>query len=346
MDFAGLRAVGRRIEEQWRGRHYLEEAFSEIATRALEEAELSTEVDFGQVTDFLLDPEAPSQDLRAVFGDVNLAVYTTPRFAVQALVWTAGTADVHDHPFSGAFRVLTGSSIHSRWQVAPTRRINRALLVVDAELEQVELLQAGDVRTILAGSALTHGVFHLEKPTVTIVARTYREDWAGPEYVLAPPHLAISPALLRNDAQLASVKRTLKAMHAMRHPGLADVVVRAVEHLDFARCADLLRSAYPILGPHLPRVREALAARDPEIAAHIDASLAEVERLDTINGLRHGVTDPEGRFFLAAILLCRTQAQVLQLVSERFPGADPAAKKDGWIDRLSPLVSFAWSRLS
>jgi hypothetical protein len=35
---------------------------------------------------------------------------------IEALFWVDGTTSIHQHSFSGAFQVLAGKSIHSRYR--------------------------------------------------------------------------------------------------------------------------------------------------------------------------------------------------------------------------------------
>lgn len=49
------------------------------------------------------------------FGQPAITLYSGERFLIEALCWHTGTPAIHHHAFSGAFRVMTGRSVHSRY---------------------------------------------------------------------------------------------------------------------------------------------------------------------------------------------------------------------------------------
>jgi hypothetical protein len=51
-------------------------------------------------------------------------VYEDPRVYIQILFWLEGRRDIHQHEFSGAFHVLTGSSIHSMFAFENARAVS------------------------------------------------------------------------------------------------------------------------------------------------------------------------------------------------------------------------------
>ena len=92
------------------------------------------------------------------------------------------TASIHQHAFSGAFRVVTGSSLHSEYEFVEQARVSQLLLLGEVRTQRLEALTRGDVRRITSGRAgLVHSLFHLDQPSVTLVIRTYGEPWAQPQ---------------------------------------------------------------------------------------------------------------------------------------------------------------------
>src|SRR5262245_60676181 len=118
--------LGSTIEDAWRARDYDELAFPDIAARALERRRLHREIDHGDVLRWLLGaPDIPLQeDLAAGFGDPPVSVYRGRRFFIQVIFWLAGSTVIHRHGFSGAFMVLEGSSLHTRYTFTPRRRVS------------------------------------------------------------------------------------------------------------------------------------------------------------------------------------------------------------------------------
>ena len=107
--------LGTQVLARWKRENFSLEKFPEIARVALEERPPSEHVDLSVfIQEFLLNDEQPLQT-QSGFGQPELVAYDHPRFYIQILVWMDGTTDIHQHEFSGAFHVLSGSSIHAHY---------------------------------------------------------------------------------------------------------------------------------------------------------------------------------------------------------------------------------------
>jgi hypothetical protein len=319
MQLHPYRALGERIERQWRNLQYRHTLFPEIAARALSDVQLDDELDFDQLTAWALDARTPPQDAGPTFADLSLCVYEAPYFVIQILLWNEGVADIHQHGFSGAFRVLAGASVHATYALPLRREVNELMRIVDVESQRVELLDAGDVRAIWAGAGLTHGVFHLDVPTLSVVVRTRSEPWHGPQYLVLPPHLALAGFALEQDPRAAFLCKCVRAMHQMRHPHLADVLIARLRELDFPRVCQVVRKCHGVVGSHLPRVVAAMRETHGELAQHLIELVEELERVETIKAFRVRSDDPDHRFFLAALLYCDSRAALERLAAARYP---------------------------
>jgi len=144
-----------------------------------------------------------SEDLGGIeasdFSDLPIAACRRRGFYMQVLVWTDGSTTIHQHGFSGAFRVVRGRSLHQKWSFDEKDGVNSRLRIGRATLESVNEQVVGHVQQILPGGGLTHAVFHLERPSISLVVRTYGEAWHGPQLLLRPPFFAIDGAALANS---------------------------------------------------------------------------------------------------------------------------------------------------
>jgi hypothetical protein len=184
-------------------------------------------------------PALPAQvDLAARFGEPPLTLYSTSRFHISLLYWLDSTTSIHEHAFQGAFRVVRGSSLHSRWRFAEETRICGRLRVGNATRVASEVLTMGDVRPILPGGEGAHALFHLEQPSATLVARTRSDPAARPQYEYCPPSLAVDP--LVEDPSLTP---RLQLLHLLRQEDPA----RARRAIRQCLVADDLASAVMIL---------------------------------------------------------------------------------------------------
>src|SRR5262245_40041467 len=121
--------LGRRIEASWRAENYAESAFPDLAARALSEADLLKHATPCDVIRWLgKESSLPRQlDVDGAFGDPPITLYSGTRFFIDLYFWVDGTTDVHQHSFAGAFQVMAGSSIHSRYSFRKEQEINQHL---------------------------------------------------------------------------------------------------------------------------------------------------------------------------------------------------------------------------
>src|SRR5262249_6236027 len=156
---------------------------------------------------FLLDTKIRQQP-ETGFSNLPVTVYRGDAFHLELLVWTRASTSVHQHGFSGAFRVVTGSSLHSNYRFIERQRINSHLLIGDIEMTSMQLLNVGDVVPISAGrEGLVHSLFHLDEPSVTLVARTGWEPESAPQYDLIQPRFAFDSKWADADERIAIVRR-------------------------------------------------------------------------------------------------------------------------------------------
>ena len=107
--------LGLSIKRRWLEKNLAPEAFPELTREGLEEFGLHERLEPADLLRFaLLTESLPHQiDLNATFGQPPLTLYADDVLSISALFWLDGTTRIHQHSFSGAFTVLSGSSIHS-----------------------------------------------------------------------------------------------------------------------------------------------------------------------------------------------------------------------------------------
>ena len=111
-----FRRFGERLDAAWSRKNFDEAAFPELALQALERAHLHE----GFTPEALLrelllsDPGFPQND--GTFGEPPIVVWRGRGWFIEVLYWLDATTDIHTHAFSGAFQVLSGSSIHTTWR--------------------------------------------------------------------------------------------------------------------------------------------------------------------------------------------------------------------------------------
>jgi hypothetical protein len=326
--------LGRTVLERWREQNFSLEVFPELTRTAIEEVPPSENVDIEElIHEFLSNDDQPFQS-ESSFGQPELIAFNDTRFYIQILFWLEGTTEIHQHEFSGAFHVMGGSSVHSEFDFVGARSVTPHIRTGDLRVKQIELLETGRTVPITSGRDCIHSLFHLDTPSITVVIRTHHDPGTGPQYNYLPPHIAINP--LHADSLTARRKQLLDVLETIDDPDYGTHVNEMMGRLDFERGFTILRHAMPRL-KELNEWSEVLATfqnKHGELALGVPDTLAECLRRETISQMRHFIINPEHRFFLALLINVQNRADILALVTRRFPGSSPIDTILGWAEEL------------
>ena len=343
-------ALGPRVERAWHDAHRDERAFVDVALGAVESFE-PPRFDMREVTRFLLRTRtAQRTEGGRVFSDMPVTVFRGDGFYIELLIWMDGTTTVHQHAFSGAFRVIEGSSLHSTYAFEETRRINARTRVGRVHCRGMEYLGRGDCRGIKSGrEGLAHALFHLDRPSVTLVVRTNSDPDATPQHNLYAPGLAIDPH--SPDRLAEPLRRWFAILGGVRSGAtLTELIVDEIFELDFGRFARFVLS-YPevgavlshrtplqrVLGEPGPYLKRVIARFGAELTDVLMRATLEAQRADSLRKLRRAVVDPDLRLFLALLLNGRSRSQVFGALRARNPRADPGETCAAALERLSSM---------
>lgn len=326
-------ALGRLVYERWQEENFSLTAFPKIATTALEEQPPSEHVDLEElIREFLLSDEQPYQSASG-FGQPELIVYDSPKFYIQLLFWLDGTTDIHQHEFSGAFHVMSGSSIHSEFSFEDAESITAHFRLGNLKLKKAELLETGSTVPIISGRTGMHSLFHLETPSVTVVVRTHSDPGTGPQFTYLPPHLAVDP--IQNDTLTTRRKQLLDVLERTGDPDYPELVLEMIETLDFERGFFILQNCIAHLRDlgAWEMIWELFEQKHGRLAAPVLPTLEEIIRRDGIAALRGSIEDVEHRFFLALLLNLERRSDLLEMVECKIPG-DPLEAVLRWSEEL------------
>jgi hypothetical protein len=330
--------LGDRVQRAWRARNFDEPCFHEVATAEMSALRPSDHLTKEQILDWLLDAEGipPQGDLANTFGSPALRVYVHERFYIEVLFWVDATTSIHQHGFSGAFHVLEGSSLQSEFAFRPEHRYSDRLLVGRLDLKVVEHLRKGDVRSIRTSDGLIHSLFHLDRPSVSVVVRTPKDPKAGPQYEYTRDGIAFDPFFTTD--LLKRQEQSLEFLRSVEHPSFLDQARRAIEQADaytMFRLMSWMRKAMPdetyarllaeIRSPHDVLLERLSRDRDEMLRER-----AIVYRRSRIHGKDH-------RFLLALLLNLPNRDRILETVRNAYPGAPPAETVRRWISELADV---------
>lgn len=325
--------LGEEIERRWSARNYELQSFPKLCADEMQTARLSRKVTGDDIADWAITSQLPLQcDPKAKFGQPPLTIFRTRRFHVDVLFWVDGTTAIHDHGFSGAFQVLAGSSIETTFRFEPSRAFDGRFQAGALGVERARLLKQGDVRPIEAGPRYIHSLFHLERPSVSLVVRTYWDPAPGMQLRYYSAGFA-HDAFYDDDARdrRAQILDMLQKTDSPSFDALAGTLFGSSDlHTVFAavRVSARLRDS---------RRQEALLRRiaDPELAALFGQWMEEERREGILRSARSSVHDPEARFMLAVLLNAHRRVDVMSLVAEYAPDSDPPRKAAALLRQLS-----------
>jgi hypothetical protein len=333
-----IEGLGAEIEDAWRAAQWRAEDFAPIAYAALAGRVLPVNLSIDRIFRwFASSPQIPHQPQPATFGEPPIRLYSGRRFYIEALFWMDGTTSIHQHGFSGAFQVLLGGSIHTTYTFERSEVITRALVLGKLTANHSELLRAGDVRSIVSGDRFIHSLFHLERPSVTLVVRTRHDAGTDPQYSYRVPGIAFDP--FASDERMSPLLRLLGVLDP-RSPDTATLLADVIAHADLGSVVAILMTWFA-LRPVDPHAAEALLAivaqRHRALATNLRSALQEARRQALIIHRRRSHHRAEHRFFLALLLNVRDREPILRLVEQQYPGRDPVDRIVGWIEQLTAV---------
>ena len=340
--------LGAQVEALWRAENYSEKVFPEIAAHALVEADLPARVDPWEIIRWVHTAESlPQQyDVEGRFGNPPITLFAGPRFYIDVYYWLDGTTSIHQHSFTGAFQVLLGSSIHSRYSFREDKIINEQFSVGAVALEEVQLLKLKDVRMIRAGKNFIHSLFHLDRPSATITIRTEQTPSAALQYDYRKPHFALNP-FFRNPLMIKKLQ-TVGLLLRMKHRDADAMIGDLVCSSDFQTAYLALAETYLQLQSNEMDALFGLSAGKDRFRAILDRCrtvhgelidlvlpvLEEQERQMSIINRRGTITKDAHRFFLALLLNVPSREKILELVKQRYPDQDPVETILDWVEEL------------
>lgn len=332
----GINALNEIVAEtdaRWQEAGYDLAAFSGIAVDVLGAARAYEVVRPEEILEWFSKPEATELQAgsfrvkhRVRFGQPAILVARRERFYLEALFWLEATTSIHQHGFSGAFQVLHGSSVHTRFDFDHEHELTPTLHLGRLTARAPELLTPGSTVAFRSGPDLIHSLFHLESPSVTLVLRTFYDDGARPQYSYLRPGLAYSP--YPEDEVRASRLEALDAFRALAPDDFFAVVERWAGSADPELAFYLLRRAFDRADEPMDQERflallNRLESKHPELTRRLPVIFEDLRRTLHLQKLRRFVSDPDLRLFLAIAINVTGLKPALDLLAELYPDRDP-----------------------
>jgi hypothetical protein len=175
--------------------------------------------------------------------------------------------------------------------------------------------------------------------------RTQHDPGTGPQFNYLPPHVAVDPH--HNDALMMRRHQLLDVQEQAEDPGYVDLVMEMIASLDFERGFHVLQNCMGYLQQldAWEAVLKSYEKKHGVLANGVAATLKEDRRRSIIKGLRASITEPEHRFFLALLMSAPTRADLLKLVTQRYPKKPPMPIVLRWVEELTEFSELGVSIL-
>jgi hypothetical protein len=331
--------LGRLVSKNWSGLGRRVESLAEAATLALTEMPPGPDVGALPVLEHAVgcgDLPAGQSKLSDTFGQPPLVLHVEDDFFVQALTWIDGTTDVHQHGFDGAFAVADGLSLHVPYSFQPADTLVDGHLVTgELSMERAEVLRPGDVRPIVSGFGFVHALFHLERPTLTVVVRNASSGLAYPQDSYLRPGLGIDK--LWSDRRSGKRLQALRALHRLdpeaERRALDELVGSGPPWLAYLALHDaVFRLGLTDLVLQLCSI---LASRLPPLGPYLQPSFEVETQQASVMNRRGLLSERHHRTFLALVANLLDRPTLEAVMADLYPQAEPERLMLEWVAELS-----------
>jgi hypothetical protein len=319
---AEVNAAGETLRRAWDAQGFRPAAFGALAAGTLAEL-VRGGVDLPRILAAMPHCARTIPQLASPAA-ASVTLFDDARFSLTAHVWILGASEIHDHGFHGAFTLVEGALLHSRYRFhpdAPGPLCDAAPLAL-GELVGAghERLVPGVVRTLAPGDV--HAVTPISTPSVVLGLRTSR---AAPAHRFLRSGLAYLPG--EPDAPTRKALEELEVLRTLKHPGLMGRAIELAEAATPWSAFQILRRLARLVSERdlaerlaeLPRRLEAIAAR-------VHAELAHARRARHCDYLRQQALGPELRLLVTLLHRVEEREELLALLAEALPGL-PAGER-------------------
>lgn len=317
--------LGDAIDWEWDKRGRRVEDFPSICRSHLENADLSG-LKASDFLDLLFSNVDVEQDGNLNFGEPSLRIYQTEDFYIQALFWFDSSTAIHAHSFAGAFYAVEGERICTTWSFQEHRWLADPLCIGELTRKKTELLQPGEIRCIEPASDGIHQIFHLGRPSVTLVVRTFRDKRFTPQLAYLPPGIAFFSS---EDPVVERRIQYLRGALRADHPSFLDYLQKFIDSFDEPAIEFMLYyfclNQPSAIGEKGHRIAGDAILRKygPDALSAAEASAHERIRSNHIINVRARFPERHLRIFLAWLMLVESRDEILSLVSDYFEGDSP-----------------------
>ena len=163
--------LANEIEKEWYKYQYSSDEFYKIVWELSNKFDLSMLGDIKNQLQLLEHPSVRIQQHHSTFSDFHFQIFNNGRFLIEVLNWLGSHIDVHDHDFSGVQFQLKGNSLNVIYDFS-CKKSYGAINFGELKIRKVNIWKEGSRSIVRNGSQDPHAVFHLSRPTTSLLIRT------------------------------------------------------------------------------------------------------------------------------------------------------------------------------
>lgn len=169
--YRNLIGLTEKIEKRWQQENYNSDVFSDVVWELTHDTDLSLLGDLRNQLELLEYGAVRAVQTLNTFSDFYFQIYNNGRFYIEVLNWWGGQVNAHDHDFSGVQFQLKGDALNVIHDFS-CRQKTGALRFGKLSARRGEYWREGGRTKVLHGDIELHSVFHLGRPTTSLLIRT------------------------------------------------------------------------------------------------------------------------------------------------------------------------------
>jgi len=160
-------------ETLWKEKKFDEKKFPEIAEKILKQIPSFELPSLEAITKELINLKLPDQNFpNKDFSDLPITLIRKEKFCLDLYWWSHTDTSIHNHHFTGAFKVIHGSSFQIIYKFNKSKKINKDFETGELLKIKYHELKLNSVFPIELLDTFIHQVFHQSTTTVTICLRS------------------------------------------------------------------------------------------------------------------------------------------------------------------------------
>jgi hypothetical protein len=245
---------GQILDVVWQKSNYDRQIFPNLAKEVLEKIPHFNLPELNEIHNELKTIRLPAQTFPfGEFSDLPLTISRHERFCFDLYFWYRTDTNIHNHHFSGAFKIVKGSSLQIQYQFDSIKKLDEGFDEGILTKLESRIIETNEIQTIELQEKFIHQVFHNEKPTITLCLRSTNIIGESLSYFIFPKYRILMPNLKSQTEQIirvlsfrlnnqepieedfgltpAEIIRSLYQSPFLRHPGQEKTILFFKDHL-------------------------------------------------------------------------------------------------------------------